>query len=362
MWETNANLIPASPAALVRQFLGKEKIPSNHLPLCAASIEARGMQGAEQRQQIQQGSKTPGVDNSLVSVPAVITDADGKHVGDLKPAEFHIFDNNVEQKIERVVPPTDPIDTILLLDTSTSTRPAFEEMQRWALAFVNALRPQDRLMIVTFDNRIFVLSDFTGDHDKLRGAIFNVRKGESTRFYDALDLVMADRLPAAPGRRAMVVFTDGVDTRSRLADATEALGGIEQSNLPVSVIRYDTKTGQSKAQYPPEYRPIIIPDGVLDNSSLYAFADRYLSDLTEESGGQIYQAKPDDSSDGPVPLILDELRHQYTLCFHPNNTKQDGSLRPIRVSVDRPGVTVRTRTGYRDTFRTATNSNRGNEK
>lgn len=133
------NLIPASPAALVRQFLGKEKTPSNHLPLCTASIEARGMQGVEQSLGIQQGSRTPEVVTSLVSVPAVITDTDGKYVSDLKPADFHVFDNNLEQKIEKVILPTDPIDTVLMLDTSTSTRSAFEEMQRWALAFVDAL-------------------------------------------------------------------------------------------------------------------------------------------------------------------------------------------------------------------------------
>ena len=346
-WETNANFIPADPAALVRQFLGKEKIPSNHLPLCAASLDARGMQGSEQNQGAQQRSMIPRVDSSLVSVPAIITDADGKYVNDLSNADFHVFDNNIEQKIESEIPPTDPIDTVLMLDDSASTRPAFEEMQRWALAFVDALRPQDRLMIVTFDNQIFVLSDFTGDREKLRGAIFQMRKGESTRFYDALNLVSADRLQVTQGRRAMVLFTDGVDTRSRIADAVGALGGIERSNIPVFVIRYDTKAGQPKVQHPAGYRPIIIPDGVLDNSALYAFADQYLSGLTEESGGQIYQAKPDDSSDGPVPLILNELRHQYTLCFHPTSTTQEGSLRAIRVSVDRPGVTVRTRTGYR---------------
>jgi VWFA-related protein len=362
MRETDLNLIPANPGTLVRQFLGKEKIPSNHLPLCAASLETRGMQGTQQNQMIQQGNKPPEVGASMVSVPAVITDTDGKYVSDLNPADFHVFDNNVEQKIERVIPPTDPTDILLMLDTSASTSSAFEEMQRWALAFVDALRPQDRFMVVTFDNRIFVLSDLTGDHEKLRGGIFQMRKGESTRLYDALNLVSADRLPATPGRRAMVLFTDGVDTRSRIDDAEEALGAIERSNMPVFVIRYDTKAGQPKVQHPAGYRPIIIPDGVLENSSLYAFADQYLSGLTEESGGRIYQAKPDDSSDGPVPLILDELLHQYTLCFHPTNTAQDGSLRPIRVSVDRPGVTVRTRTGYRDAVRTATDSTRGTGK
>jgi VWFA-related protein len=360
--ENNVNIIPADPGALVRQFLGKEKTPGNHLPLCAASFEARGMQGTEQSQVIQPGSETPEAATSLVSVPAVISDRDGKYVSDLSNADFHVFDNNIEQKIESILPPTDRIDIVLMLDTSASTRSAFEEMQRWALAFVDALRPQDRLMAVTFDSRIFLLSDFTGDHDKLRGAMFEMSKGESTRFYDALNLVLADRLPAAPGRRAMVLFTDGVDTRSRIADSVGVLGGIERSNMPVFVIRYDTKAEQYKIQHPPEYRPIIVPEGVLDNSELYAFADRYLTALSEESGGQIYQAKADDSSDGPVPLILEDLRHQYTLCFHPTNTTQDGSLRGIRVSVDRPGVKVRTRTGYRQAFQAATDSTRGTGK
>jgi VWFA-related protein len=320
------------------------------------------MQGAEQSQGIQKGSKTPGVGTSFVSVPAVITDVDGKYVSDLKPSDFHVFDNNVEQKIERAIPPTDPIDTVLMLDTSASTRSAFEEIQRWALAFVDALRPQDRLTIVTFDSRILVLSDFSSDREKLRGAIFQVRKGESTRLYDALNLVAAARLPADTGRRAMVLFTDGVDTRSQIADSAHALEDIERSNVPVFVVRYDTKAGQNRKPQPPEYRPIIVPEGVPDNSGLYAFADRYLSGLIKESGGQIYQAKPDDSSNGPVPLILEELRHQYTLCFHPTNTTQDGSLHSIRISVDRPGVTVRTRAGYRDAVQAATDSIRGTGK
>jgi VWFA-related protein len=305
------------------------------------------MPGVEPSQQIEQRSKTPELDASLVMVPAIVTGVDGKYVSDLRTAEFHVFADNVEQRIEKVIPPADPMDTILMLDTSPSTRSALDEMQRWALAFIDALRPQDRLMAVTFDNQVFVLSDFTGDRDKLRGALFKVRQGGNTRLYDALNLVGADRQPTVTGRRTMVLFTDGVDTSSRLVDAADALGNIERSNMPVFVVRFDAKAEQKTARSQLQRRPIIVPDGVLDSSPLYAFADQYLSSLVEESGGQIYLAKANDSSDGPVPFILDALRHQYNLCFHPAETTRGGSLHNIRVTIDRPGVTIRARARYR---------------
>src|SRR5947209_18392132 len=113
-------------------------------------------------------------------------------------------------------------------------------MQDAAIAFLNQLRPNDRVIVVSFDDKIRVLSDPTSDRGVLRAAIRRTRTGDGTRLYDAVDLVIRQQLSPIQGRKAIVLFTDGVDTTSKHSSYRSTLAEAEELDAMIYPIEYDT--------------------------------------------------------------------------------------------------------------------------
>jgi VWFA-related protein len=361
--------IAASPEALVRQFLNKDKRPPSHFPLCAASAQALALQGTGQEvsavqpnlkergspqpaassadQQSTSNNKAIKVYVTLVTVPVIVSDRDGKYVSDLNTRDFHIFEDAREQKIDRIIPETEPFSVALMADTSASMRFNREEIKNSAQAFIDTAGPADRLMIVSFDNRVFIHSEFTADRGRLQSAAYSMRGGEGTRLYDALDLVFLDRLNQIQGRKAIVLMTDGVDTRSLLADSAGALVAVEESNILVYAIQYDTRSENNLRPPADASGWMIVPADARQNDERYLRADGFLYNLSVASGGELILAESITNLKAIFAHIADELRFQYMLCYYPQNQNHDGSFHKIRVEVDRPDVAIRARAGYR---------------
>jgi len=361
------NLQPASPEILVREFHEQKKLPATDFKLCAAfqgpradlfdpeSSQARLMITPSRERKSLRDENAIKVDVALVTVPATVADAGGKYLPDLDITDFHVFEDNAEQKIDRLITASEPWNVVLMLDASGSTRFKNEEIQNAALAFVRALRPQDHLMIVSLGSRIYLDSELTGDHNQLTRAIFSPRVEGSTRLYDAVDLVLTERLNRISGRKAIILFTDGVDTGSRLVSAADSLAGIQESEVLVYVIQYNTAK-ENKRQLPWNAHPGAAPEGVFDNREIYARATQHLQDLSDGTGGRLDRAETVTDLDDAFTNIAEQLRHQYTLSYYSSNPKRGGSYRHIRVSVDMPGVTIRARTGYRAGGKPSTNN------
>jgi VWFA-related protein len=203
-------------------------------------------------------------------------------------------------------------------------------------------------LVVSFDTRVILHSELGTDRSRLRRAVFQIGEGKGTRLYDAIDLVATSCFDAVPDPKAIVPFTDGVDTQSRLATAasTEVLAG--ESQVSIHAIEYDTRRKDEKLNPPaPGFKPKVLPEGALDNTPLYMRADRYLESITDASGGRLYRARTLLNVNDAFAEIARDIRQQYTLCYYPMNQAADGTARSLRVKVNRPGVRVRTRAGYR---------------
>ncbi len=133
-----------------------------------------------------------------------------------------------------------PFTLALVLDTSASTRFRLDEIQDAAIAFVNQLRPDDRVMVVSFDEEVRVLAEATSNRNVLRDAIRRTRTGGNTKLYDAVDLVINQRLNREQGRKAVILFTDGVDTASRHASYESNLRDAEELDALIYPVQYDT--------------------------------------------------------------------------------------------------------------------------
>jgi Ca-activated chloride channel family protein len=310
------------------------------------------------------------VNTTLVTIPVSVMDRDGRYVPNLSKKNFRLWEDGIEQDVAFFATVDKPFSVVLMLDTSGSTRFRLEDIQDAAITFVNQLRLDDRVMVVSFDDDIRVLTEFTNDRHRLRDAIRRTRTGEGTKLYDAVDLVMNQRLNRISGKKAIVLFTDGVDTTSRRASYASNLRDAEELDALIYPVQYDTyvDVNSGGSTWPGTRRaptsPIDIwvqilgrigrgPMGrsggggpVGSSRSDYDLANRYLRDLAERTGARQYQADTTQNLAVAFSNVAEELRRQYSLGYYPKRPPQPGQRRQIRVRVNEPNLAVRARDSY----------------
>jgi VWFA-related protein len=310
------------------------------------------------------------VDTTLVTLPVSVTDRDGRYIPNLTKRDFRLWEDGVEQEVAFFASVDKPFSVVLMIDTSGSTRFRTEDIQDAAIAFVNQLRPDDQVMVVSFDDDVRVLSEFTGDRGTLRNAIRRTRTGDGTKLYDALDLVINQRLNRVSGRKAVVLFTDGVDTTSRHADYASNVRDAEEVDALIYPVQYDTysdvnsggSTWPGARRVPTSPADILIQilggmgrrggrsgrggGGIGSSRSDYERANRYLRDLAERTGARQFQADSTTNLAYAFRNIAEELRRQYSLGFYPKKPPQPGQRRQVRVRVNQPNLAVRARDSY----------------
>jgi VWFA-related protein len=326
------------------------------------------------------------VDTTLVTLPVSVMDRDGKYIPNLRKEDFRLWEDGTEQTVAFFSAVDKPFSVVLMLDTSGSTRFRIDEIQDAAITFVNQLRSDDRVMVVSFDEQIQVLADFTSDRSRLRDAIRRTRTGGGTKLYDAVDLVINQHLGRVSGRKAVVLFTDGVDTTSKRASYESNLHDAEELDALVYPVQYDTYSDRasSGSTWPggggggggstgsPAEVVIDILGSILGNNKRrnsgggsgggvvigggsggtgtsrheYEVGSRYLRDIAERTGARTYEADSTQSLSSAFGNIADELRRQYSLGYYPKTRARAGQRRHVKVRVNQPNLAVRTRDTY----------------
>jgi hypothetical protein len=187
-----------------------------------------------------QDVETLKIDTNLVTVPVIASSRTGNYIADLKKEEFKLSEDGVPQEISFLATVNAPFYVVLMLDTSDSTREKLVQIQQAAIAFVDQLGPADKVKVVAFDSDLRDLNEFTGDKTVLRGVIKQTRAGTATRLYDAVQLSL-DALRPINQRKAIVLFTDGVDFHSNSATYEATIRNLDESGVIVYPIRFDTR-------------------------------------------------------------------------------------------------------------------------
>jgi hypothetical protein len=187
-----------------------------------------------------QDIETLKIDTDLVTVPVIVTDASGLYVPDLHQADFSIAEDGVKQEIAFFGTVSAPFHVILMLDTSASTQEKLRLIQKAANAFVEQLQPADRVKVISFDDDVRDRNEFTSDRAVLSAAINDTRPGKGTKVYDAMELAL-NTVRRIQGRKAIVIFTDGVDWHSDQATFNSTVRGLDEEGVIVYPIRYDTR-------------------------------------------------------------------------------------------------------------------------
>jgi len=291
-------------------------------------------------------------DTSLVMVPVTVMDRNGRYVPLLKKENFRIQENGVEQKIAYFATTDSPFSVVLLIDTSGSTEIRLDDIQDAAIKFVDKLKPTDSVMVMSFDDRIQVECRATTDRNVIAKAIRHTRTGGGTRLYDAVEDILKKQLKTIPGRKAVVLFTDGVDTTSFRASYESTLQMAEESDAPIYSVSYDTFSTSSTGI--PSHGtilglPLPIPGGGSTRGTTrgeYKRGAAYLHALSEKTAGRFYSGDSLFGIAQAFSWIADELGRQYSLGYYPATTGKDGERRQIKVKVTEADLVVKARDSY----------------
>ena len=176
----------------------------------------------------------------LVTVPVKIYDRSNRLVSGLTKENFQIYEDNVPQETAYFSNENQPFTVALVLDVSYSATFKIAEIQNAAIGFISQLRENDRVMIVSFDERVHLLCNPTNDRRVLRAAIKSTSIASGTSLYEAVDLIINARFKKIAGRKAIVLFTDGVDTTSRRGSASNNLSDALELDALIYPVQYDT--------------------------------------------------------------------------------------------------------------------------
>lgn len=290
------------------------------------------------------------VETNLVTIPVSVFDRNGLYIPNLKQTDFKIFEEGREQVIAYFGTSEKPFTVVLLLDTSPSTEYKIEEIQRAATAFVNQLKPQDKVAVIEFDQNIHVLSEATNDRQKIYKAIKKADFGGGTSLYDAVDFSLGKRLNKIEGRKAIVLFTDGVDTTSDKSDYDMTLNQAEEASALIFPIYYNTylENRRRNADLDADDPDAIDPSFRSGTTAAeYAVGKKYLEELADATGGRVF--RPEATPGGLTAAfegIAEELRRQYNIGYYPSDSASAGQRKQIKVRVNRPNLVVRARDSY----------------
>lgn len=309
------------------------------------------------------------IDTGIVTMPVKVTNRSGRFISGLKKEDFQVFEDKEEQEIAFFSDEEQPFTVALVLDMSYSSTFKIDEIQFAALEFVKQLRENDKVIVVSFNQEVHVLSEPTNDRKTLERAIYSTKVASGTSLFEAVDLVVNRKLSRIEGRKAIVLFTDGVDTSSRRASDMGNLRDVMEADVLIYPIQYDTfsdvqamKNKPVVVQPPisspipsknPGPLPFPLPTGGIGTPGTqgttaedYRKAGEYLNDLANRTSGRVYQAQTTVNLARAFSNIAAELRSFYSLGYYPKSELKPGDRRKIKVKVNRDGTSVQARNFY----------------
>jgi len=264
------------------------------------------------------------VETNLVVLNITATTGAGDYVRGLKKADFTIFEDGREQVLTNFSEEETPFAAALLLDTSSSMEGRVSLARSAAIRFLDGLRGEDSAAVYSFNTKLERVQDFSNSRD-LSPKAFDLGAKGWTILNDSV-LKAAGELSKRPEkRRAIVVLSDGADTRSS-ASAEKALDAALAANVTI----YSVDMGQA-----------------FTGSPITSTSAGTLRNFAGKSGGRYVGSPGGQALREAFAEIVEELSNQYTVGYRPTNRSRDGRWRSIEVKINRPDVSARTRRGYK---------------
>lgn len=289
-----------------------------------------------------------------VAIPVSVVDAKGIPVTDLAQSNFTVFVDGVEAKVTGFNKAAEFPNVILLLDMSPSAHRRIETIRDQAAAFVEDLPAGAKVMVADFNSQMNIRTQLTADRKSILDGIDGTKVGDGTSLYSAIHTLFEKVIPTIPGRKVVVLFTDGVDTTSTKSSAARSLHEVEKRDVSIYTVFHDTlkdfpQPGASIGPLggrPRSGRPsgFPLPPGVLigrgrtpgSYEKEYEAGRNYLADLASSTGGRVVET---DKFQTTIQPLVAELSARYTVTV---SVPANGSAasRPLKVRVNRGDLNV----------------------
>lgn len=263
------------------------------------------------------------VNTDLVVLNVTVVDAQGKFVKGLRAGDFKLLVDGREQPIANFTKEETPFAAAMLLDTSGSMEQRMVLARSAAIRFLDHLRDEDVAAIYRFDSEINQVQEFSSSRD-LADFAFSLKAKGMTALNDAILKAAVDLGQRAENRRAILVISDGADTKSA-ASAEKALETALAANATIYAVDMSSTEGATGRN-------------LVNAAALRNFANK--------SGGRYVGAPGGQSMRDSFAEIAEELSNQYTISYAPPETARDGRWHKLEVKLTRPDAVVRTRKGY----------------
>ena len=276
-----------------------------------------------------------------VRLPVTVKDKKKNLVAGLTRGDFLVFEDGVQQEVtffsdEKTNP---PVFVGVLMDTSPSTAGKMKFSKEAAKNFIYTVTRirKDKAAFMTFDHEVSLIQDFTDKLDLLDKAVDGVKRtGSQTALYDAIWQFSDEKLRNAPGRRVIVIITDGDDTFSR-ANIEDAIDIAQRTETTIFAI--STKSGFLGS----------VPG--VDAGTVKDEGDKLLDRLCRETGGEAFYSGDMLALERALDKVAKEFRGQYIVTYRPAIQELDGRKRKIEVRfADKQKAEdyrIRTKTEYR---------------
>ena len=321
---------------------------------------------------------------ALVTTPVTVRDREGNMVHNLEAREFQVTDHGVPQTISHFDLGGDPISLVVLIETSSRIEPLAPEIRKTGILFTQTVMgPTGEAAIVSFDDAVDKLQDFTSSADLIENTVANLKIGTSgSKLFDAMAVgveMLSSRLQVSsekPGRRrVMLILSEALDDGSE-KKLGEVLRQAQLANVTIYSVGLSTTRAQLQAKPQAPRRPNLpvgslppppgVPDtptlednryGNIDLMAAAVWAVQHIHDQVKDhalevaataTGGEHLSTFKDRSIEKAIDEIGGELHSQYTLSYTPTGTDAIG-YHEIKVSVigkDAKNLKVRARPGY----------------
>jgi len=295
---------------------------------------------------------------SLVQLNIGVVDRQGRAVTSLTKNDFVVYEDGVKQSIEHFEPVDAPFSLVLLLDMSGSTINFRQQLKLASQRFLDALAPEDRVAVIQFNAKVKSLTGFSTDRMKTAYAIEIAEGAGETHFYEALKYALNQLEKEGKRRKAIVVLTDGLDTRLRNSDRAtlskaqtdeEALAAIQ----PFASTDFNSVLASADRQgvtiYPlalPSGDPKRLPMPTPNITGIYAAARTRLQSLADRTGGRLNEINQLQYMAQLYREVAANLRSLYTVAYQAKGDRPRGKWHEIKVEVAHSDLTARTKPGY----------------
>lgn len=284
-----------------------------------------------------QDEETIKIETTLINVPIIATDKEGQYIKDLKEEDFSVYEDGKKQQIELFSSETVSLNVVVLMDMSTSNRRNSQIIKKAVKAFIENIRPEDKVKLVSFTYNINELNSFTNKKDVLNNAIDKLEVGGSTRLYDAVEYSARVIFSKVQGYKALVILTDGLDSSSYFPPEM-AIKKMVETDAVVYVVKYPTTPNPTLPAY------TFLPA----NSLVYIYDKHlnFLKELTQQAGGDVIEAPAFNALAEKMKNVAEQLRHTYFIGYSPINSLKKEGYRKIEVKLNKRKATLRYKKGY----------------